>query len=240
MGALAQQLGVFGFQHINHAGHGVDGIFPEDAAWPVRGLALAVSRHQRSPLWAVTVCSMVGSPAMARSPLGPALGEFASRPDCIPHPPDRQRAVRCASDAAHCGRLRTANEKTWRHYLWCRMRRAVQAAVFNDRLKLSVPAGTTSRCGAKIMRRCTLPAGARRTKIFTSGQHSLAANIEAGLTGAIDQQLGHAFLATDGWIVHKRGVDAGRATSSRSSWVAALMRFCGRSDWCSAGPDGAR
>ena len=40
MGALTQQLGVFGFQHINHAGHGVDGIFPEMRRGAVRGLAL--------------------------------------------------------------------------------------------------------------------------------------------------------------------------------------------------------
>ena len=45
--------------------------------------------------------------------------------------------------------------------------------------------------------------------IFTSGQHGLSANIEVGLTGAIDQQFSHAFLTADGWIVHKRGVDAG-------------------------------
>ena len=87
---------------------------------------------------------------------------------------------------------------------------AVQAAVFNDRLKLSVLGRHHIEMRSEDYAALHLAGGRKaHEEFFTSGQHSLAANIEAGLTGVIDQQLGHAFLATDGWIVHKRGVDTG-------------------------------
>ena len=51
--------------------------------------------------------------------------------------------------------------------------------------------------------------GKAHQQVFASGQHGLPPNIEVGLAGAIDQQFSHTFLAADGRVIHKRGVDAG-------------------------------
>ena len=87
---------------------------------------------------------------------------------------------------------------------------AVQATVFDSWLKLPVFGWHHIEMWREDDTALHF-AGRRKAHeyIFTSGQHGLSANIEAGLTGAIDQQLGHAFLTADGWIVLKRGVDAG-------------------------------
>ena len=42
MRSLAQLLGVFSFEHIHHAGHGVHGVLAKMRGGPVRGLALRV------------------------------------------------------------------------------------------------------------------------------------------------------------------------------------------------------
>ena len=75
MGALAQQFGVFSFQYIDHTGHGMDGIFPEVRRRTVR-FALSGESPPEIAFVGGDGLRIVGSPAMARSPLGPAWANF--------------------------------------------------------------------------------------------------------------------------------------------------------------------